>query len=75
MSFLIDRRGVIRYVHPGPAFHREVVLGDVQPRRDFVELDRMIDRVLDEPELREAVQRKRALEHFSEVDVRISSTS
>ncbi len=49
VSFLIDRRGVIRHIHPGPAFHREVVRGDEQPRRDFVELARMIDHVLDEP--------------------------
>ena len=49
VSFLLDRRGVIRHIHPGPAFHREVVRGDAQPRRDFVELDRVIDRVLDEP--------------------------
>ncbi len=48
VSFLIDQRGVIRHVHPGPAFHREVVRGDEQPRRDFVELDRMIDQVLAE---------------------------
>jgi len=49
VSFLIDRSGVIRHVHPGPAFHREVVRGDEQPRRDFIELDRMIDQVLSEP--------------------------
>ena len=49
VSFLIDRRGVIRHIHPGPAFQREVVRGDEQPSRDFVELDRMIDHVLDDP--------------------------
>jgi len=49
VSFLIDRHGVIRHIHPGPAFHREVVRGDEQPSRDFVELDRMIDQVLDDP--------------------------
>jgi hypothetical protein len=46
---LIDRHGVIRHIHPGPAFHREVLRGDEQPSRDFVELDRMIDQVLDDP--------------------------
>jgi peroxiredoxin len=49
VSFLIDRQGVIRYIHPGPAFHREVVRGDVQPSRDFAALDLMIDQVLDGP--------------------------
>ncbi len=48
-SFLIDRRGAIRYVHPGPAFHREVVDGDEGPRRDFAELRRMIETLLAEP--------------------------
>ncbi len=46
VSFLIDRQGVIRHVHPGPAFHREVVRGDDQPSKDFVALDLMIDQVL-----------------------------
>ncbi len=46
VSFLIDRHGVIRHVHPGPAFHREVVRGDDQPSKDFVALDLMIDQVL-----------------------------
>ena len=49
VSFLIDRRGVIRHVHPGPAFHREPASGDERPRRDFLELERMIDQLLDEP--------------------------
>ncbi len=49
VSFLIDRHGVIRHVHPGPAFHREVVRGDDQPSKDFVALDLMIDQVLGDP--------------------------
>ena len=49
VSFLIDRQGVIRQIHPGPAFHREVVGGDDQPSKDFVALDLMIDQVLSEP--------------------------
>ena len=49
VSFLIDRHGVIRHIHPGPAFHREVVRGDERPARDFAELDRIIDQVLGEP--------------------------
>ena len=49
VSFLIDRRGVTRHVHPGPAYHREVVGGDEQPRRDFVELEHMIEELLAGP--------------------------
>ena len=49
VSFLIDRQGVIRHIHPGPAFHREVVGGDDQPSKDFAALDRMIDQVLGDP--------------------------
>ncbi len=48
VSFLIDRRGEIRYVHPGPAFHREVLHGDDQPRADFLELQGMIEKLLAE---------------------------
>jgi peroxiredoxin len=48
VSFLIDRRGVIRYVHPGPAFHREVLEHDDHPLRDFLELEEMIRKLLDE---------------------------
>jgi len=50
VSFLIDQRGVIRHVHPGPAFHREVVAGDVRPRRDFIDLDNMIEELLTAPD-------------------------
>ncbi len=48
VSFLIDKGGVIRYVHPGPAFHREVLHGDDQPRADFLELQAMIEKLLAE---------------------------
>ena len=50
VSFLIDQRGVIRHVHPGPAFHREVVEGDVRPRRDFIDLDNIIEELLTAPD-------------------------
>ena len=49
VSFLVDRRGVIRHVHPGPAYHREIVGGDGQPRRDLVALEHMIEELLAEP--------------------------
>ena len=43
VSFLLDRDGVIRHVHPGPAYHREVVKGDTRPARDFAALERAIE--------------------------------
>ncbi len=49
VSFLIDKRGVIRYIHPGPAYHRQVVAGDERPSRDFAKLQQMIEKLLAEP--------------------------
>ena len=48
VSFLIDKRGVIRHIHPGPAYHREVVDDDAGPRRDFAELESIIEKLLAE---------------------------
>ena len=48
VSFLLDRRGVIRHVHPGPAFHWEVLEGDARPRRDLIALQQAIERLLEE---------------------------
>ncbi len=49
VTFLIDQRGVIRHIHPGPAFHREVVQGDVRPRRDFGQMESIIEELLADP--------------------------
>ncbi len=49
VSFLIDKRGLIRYIHPGPAYHRQVVAGDERPSRDFAKLQQMIEELLAEP--------------------------
>ncbi len=49
VSFLIDKRGLIQYIHPGPAYHREVVAGDERPSRDFAKLQQMIEKLLAEP--------------------------
>ncbi len=49
VTFLIDQRGVIRHIHPGPAFHREVVQGDVRPRRDFGQMESIIEELLAAP--------------------------
>ncbi len=50
VSFLIDRSGTIRYVHPGPAFHREVVDGDRRPLEDFLELKSKLETLLSQPD-------------------------
>ncbi len=49
VSFLIDKRGLIQYIHAGPAYHREVVAGDERPSRDFAKLQQMIEKLLAEP--------------------------
>jgi peroxiredoxin len=46
VTFVIDQRGVIQHIHPGPAFHREVVRGDVRPSRDFGKLESIIEELL-----------------------------
>ena len=48
VSFLIDRNGVIRFVHPGPAYHRDVRDGDRRPLEDFLALERAIVTLLAE---------------------------
>ena len=48
VSFLIDKRGVIRHVHPGPVFHREVLHGNEGPRADFLKLQQVIEMLLAE---------------------------
>lgn len=45
-SFLIDRRGVIRLVHPGPEY---TPTGDLQARQDFAEIHAAITTLLAEP--------------------------
>lgn len=45
-SFLIDRRGVVRLVHPGPEFTPH---GDPQARADFAEIHAAIAGLLAEP--------------------------
>ncbi len=45
-SFLIDRRGTIRLVHPGPEF---TPTGDPQSRRDYAEIRATIETLLAEP--------------------------
>ncbi len=48
VSFLIDKQGMIRHMHPGPAFHREVLHGNEGPRADFLNLQQAIEMLLAE---------------------------
>jgi peroxiredoxin len=54
VSFLIDRRGVIRWVHPGPEFHPDGPEDHQQCRDDFADAERAIALLLDEPAARES---------------------
>jgi len=48
VSFLIDHRGIIRYVHPGPAFYPSEVPNRRQENQDYQALRRAIEIVLEE---------------------------
>lgn len=45
-SFLVDRQGVIRWVHPGPEFHPDGPADHEQCRRDYADLRAAIDQLL-----------------------------
>jgi peroxiredoxin len=49
VSFLIDKRGVIRHIHPGPEYHLES-LGDDDPHHAaYLDLRNSIEKLLEEP--------------------------
>ena len=48
-SFLLDKRGVIRFVHPGPELHPGGGAGHERCRKDFADLQQAIDVLLREP--------------------------
>jgi peroxiredoxin len=50
VSFVVDKKGIIRYVHPGAEFHEagERGAGHEQCERDYREIDRTIERLLNE---------------------------
>ena len=48
-SFLVDRRGVIRFAHPGPRFYPSDQKADAAHDADYRLLERAIDAVLAEP--------------------------
>ncbi len=49
VSFLVDRQGTIRYVHPGPEFHDFGPDDDPQARRDHADLVTAIEALLAAP--------------------------
>lgn len=49
VSFVLDRRGVVRYVHPGPEFHPDGPPGHEDCRRDHQEIRDALDALLAEP--------------------------
>ncbi len=42
VSFLIDRKGIIRYIHPGGEYHKEFSEGHEKCVEDYVVLQRMV---------------------------------
>ncbi|MCH8332056.1 MAG: hypothetical protein IH946_11900, partial [Bacteroidetes bacterium] len=46
VSFLIDKKGIIRYIHPGPEYHKEEVKGHELCTNDYFELEGEITRLL-----------------------------
>ena len=48
VSFLVDRKGVIRFVHPGVMYFPKEKREDAEPNRDYELLDRAIQAVLAE---------------------------
>jgi peroxiredoxin len=52
VSFVVDKAGIIRYVHPGGEFHERRAGDDsehAQCEREYGEIDRVIQRLLGEP--------------------------
>jgi peroxiredoxin len=48
VSFVVDRKGIIRYVHPGGEFHESKEEGHAHCDRDYRDIERIIGRLLSE---------------------------
>lgn len=48
VSFLIDAKGEVRWIHPGPEFHPDGPADHAQCRKDFVDAQRAIEQLLAE---------------------------
>ena len=49
VSFLIDKRGKIRYIHPGGDYYKGKDKTRTEPQRDYHELKMMIEKLIAEP--------------------------
>ena len=49
VSFLIDKRGKIRYIHPGGEYYKEEGETRMEAQRDYDELKAMIEKLIAEP--------------------------
>ena len=49
ISLLVDDKGVIRFVHPGPVLYPSAKSQDAQPNSDFILLDKAIGQLLQRP--------------------------
>ena len=54
VSFLVDREGTIRYVHPGPDFFPSTDPADARQDADYRDVERAIQALLAEPATRQA---------------------
>ncbi len=46
VSFLIDKKGIIRYIHPGGEYHKDGSGEHASCREDFLELEEWIKKLL-----------------------------
>ena len=49
VSFLIDRQGMIRKIHPGPEFFPSDDPEHAKPNRDYLDMKAAVEKLLDEP--------------------------
>jgi thiol-disulfide isomerase/thioredoxin len=48
VSFVVDKKGIIRYVHPGGEFHEATVADHARCDRDYKDVEQTIERLLRE---------------------------
>jgi peroxiredoxin len=48
VSFVVDKQGIIRYVHPGGEFHESRDADHARCDRDYKDVERTIERLLNE---------------------------
>lgn len=48
VSFLVDKEGIIRYIHSGPEFHKDQKKGHEECVQDYNDLEQMIEELIQE---------------------------